>query len=178
MMFHQEIIGVRPMPADPTHSPAIEVSASCFNILRRGGYYESHRPSSNVGHLSWRGTIAYLPHQQVLSTMRRLLLDLINRRATMLIKTRYHDTKYVETPKIAQTTLLEKKVAGEDCGWDFIEFRRISRITYLGFLDISTEIYAYEKKLRAPVRRKLSYLYLKRSLQDFTSKILPSLSSN
>jgi hypothetical protein len=88
------------MPADLTHSPAIEVSASCFDILRRGGYYESHRPSSNVGHLPWRGTIAYLPHQHVLSTMRRLLLDPINKRATILMKIRYHGTKCGGTPKI------------------------------------------------------------------------------
>ena len=73
---------------------------------------------------------------------------------------------------------MEKKVAGGDCEWVSTELRRISRIARPGFLDISTGIYAYEKKLRAPMRRKLSYLHLKRPLQDFTPEMLPSLPSN
>lgn len=96
----------------------------------------------------------------------------------MLMKTRYHGTKVCGNAKIVEATLLEKKVAGGDCEWDSIEVRRISRITCPGVRDISTGIYAYEKKLRAPMRRKSSYLHLKRPLQDFTPETLPSLPSN
>ncbi len=95
------------------------------------------------------------------------------------MKTRYHGTEVCGNAKNCLGYFcLRRRVAGGDCEWDSIDFRRISRITCPGFLDISTGIYAYEKILRALIRGMLSYLHLKRPLQDFVPEMLPRLPSN